>query len=289
MLRVALVCAAFASTMMIACGPGTPGEDKADSGEVPPQQACTEDSDCTDMVCCGVDDDNGHCADTSWNRFDCGGCGDTCAEDGEACLDGACREVVFAALCEGGEVIRVSDGLANDDQAGGTMATAVSEACGGGAASLNQDDPSLIDGNGNMLPGKGEILVVTGGVFVSTIALALESYGTTGVYFTGNETGGGFYDMETGATVASWDAADISSTHDFFAVQISPDPLGSRVVITAAGADQAGTKAAARWFESVVAPDLRGHSKRSYVVEWTDSDEDGTPSAGDTYDEVGSR
>lgn len=283
---LAMGAAAIAATTS-GCQPGTGptdgggqgGDRDGAAGQVTPD--CSSDDDCGGDTCC-----DGECANLAYNALNCDGCGNACAGS-ESCFEGSCRPAAFAGLCDGKGLIRVSNGLPNDDQAGGVVATAIEDACGLSAQTVPQNDGEISDATGALLPGTGEIVVVTGGIYVSSVALSQETSGLSPIYFSGNEAGGGFYDMDTGDVIATWETADVSTTHDFFAVTIAPDPVGSRFVVTAAGAEQAGTKAAARYFADVIAPDLRSHARRYYVVEWTDGDDDGQPSAGDGYDVLG--
>lgn len=281
MLRgVVFVAMAAAAAFQLGC---KPEEDK------PPAQSnaasqimedCESDDDCSGDTCC-----EGNCANLAFNAYHCDACGTECG-GGESCFEGSCRPAAFAGVCDAKGLIQIKNGFDDDDAAGRIIGNAIADACDLDLESVEHLDGDVTDDEGNILPGAGEVLVVPGGIYVSPVAEKMEIDQFAAVYFLGDEFGdgsGGFYEMD-GDEIVSWGPGDVGETRDFFVLQISPDPVGSRFVIQASGAAFYGTRAAARFFVDQVANDFRGATERWYVVEWNDEDEDGQPSSGDSYE-----
>jgi len=90
------------------------------------------------------------------------------------------------------------------------------------------------------------------------------------------------YTRPDGGVIAQADPATISPAHDVFVVQLVRTPSGA-LVLNAAGIFGPGTSAAAWYLVHTMLPQRPQLSYAWYVVDWSDTDGDGLPSAGDTW------
>jgi hypothetical protein len=152
----------------------------------------------------------------------------------------------------------------------------------------SQTDPALVDQTtGQPLAGGGVTYVLGGGPFASKPLEWLEQTQTvTKVYFTAPDgINYDWVDRTSAATVASMPATDCSPHRDQFVSELVTDPMSGTLSLIGYGAcvGGAGTQAAAWYYANVMLPNAASYPDSWYVVDWTDTDNDAAPSAGDTF------
>ncbi|HEY0880605.1 MAG TPA: hypothetical protein VGD87_03685, partial [Archangium sp.] len=127
----------------------------------------------------------------------------------------------------------------------------------------------------------GELLVAGGGSFRQRVVGWAEQTRTAWLSDTSTATDA-IYSLPDGGVVSSVPFSMLSAAKDRIVIQLVRAPTGA-LVLNAAGFNGEGTRAAAEYFVSTVLPNRAALSTRWYVVEWTDTDASGGPSAGDGY------
>jgi hypothetical protein len=79
----------------------------------------------------------------------------------------------------------------------------------------------------------------------------------------------------------------LSPSLDYFALEVSVEPKSGTLCFFGFGMLVPGTEAVAYYFQNHVVPHLDTYSDAWYVYGWTDTDNNGMPSAGDTFMLVG--
>ncbi len=190
---------------------------------------------------------------------------------GEACLGTACAAVRFDALCGLGRATYLTDGRATDDEVSAQIGQAVASACGGELAVGWADlaDPAVFDpATGRLLTPTPELAIAAGGFYFNPLVGALERSRVSPLYFTSDPAEGiGWAASATGAPVLLFPDESVTDGHDYFVVQLFPDG-GGRLVLVAYGVGAAGTRAAGRLAESMLASpgDFTG---TWHVYEWS--------------------
>jgi len=88
------------------------------------------------------------------------------------------------------------------------------------------------------------------------------------------------HDSISNALIASEQIADVSDSHDLFAVQFMREPSSNSLILNAYGFTVGGTAAATLYFTDVLAPNLAAAADKAWFVgEWTDKDADKLPDA----------
>jgi hypothetical protein len=278
----------------------TNGNAPAPSGALPPTgppaattQApvpeCKANADCDvagGALCC-----SGICATIRDSNDNCGGCGRKCSAQ-QFCFASACHALELSATCTKDGLIVVTDGNADDDAAAAIVSTALQTgACTPASAvvSVPQTDASVLDqATAQPVYGTGKLGVFTGGSFYQRGLAYLDKLATTPVV--GVESGTSFtlHDRGTGRVRLQLDESALSAQHDYFVVEIAKDPSTSTVAVAIWGVLAPGTRAGAAYFAAQMLPVRNTLTKAWYVVEWTDSNQDGAANAGDTFTVIAS-
>jgi hypothetical protein len=87
----------------------------------------------------------------------------------------------------------------------------------------------------------------------------------------------------TSAIVLSLPRGEVTAAHDVGILQVVHEPIGGTFSLSVYGHEFQGTQAAAFYFTTAIAPNLKNDLRRYYVVEWTDRDGDETPTAADLF------
>lgn len=141
--------------------------------------------------------------------------------------------------------------------------------------------------------GAGDLLIEIGGPYTSNTAHYVESHGYTRLYDTtpdGNVVG--FYgrsaDGGTDPEIAVVPIPTLTTTHDFFKIEMVVDPVSGTRVLQIYGIFSPGTLAAEWFFENRMLPNLSAYPLRYYVYEWSHGDAGPNPGASDTFTLVAS-
>lgn len=228
-------------------------------------------------LCC-----NGRCILPTVDPLHCNGCGAACTAS-QFCGRGVCTEATFAALCAQPVALALLDGQASDDQSSLAMSAAIAASCtpavDAGQAVAN-DAGLLRVANGEPLQ-LGELLVAGGGSFRQRVAAWADQ--TPGPWLRDTSTAtDAIYGLPDGGIASSVPFTMLSPAKDRVLIQLVRAPTGA-LVLNAAGFHGEGTRAAAEYFVGTLLPNRANLTTRWYVVEWTDLDSSGGPSAGDSY------
>jgi hypothetical protein len=77
--------------------------------------------------------------------------------------------------------------------------------------------------------------------------------------------------------------ATLTAHHDYFALEVTVEPASGTLCFFGYGMYAPGTSAAAYYFQNDVIGSRAMFPDVWYVYEWTDTDNSGTPSAGDAF------
>lgn len=220
------------------------------------------------------------------------------ARAGDAAHDGSSGDVAvdamvplvprFATVCTFASFGLIQDAISIDDAAGMEVATASAQACGGTAsvAAVAQGDPGVLDASGRPLFGPTRLAVLGGGDANQLAVQYLDMADTPLVPMTGANRVQ-LLIRATGAFALDVAANTYGMRHDVGYVQVTLEPIGDTLVLSAIGHTANGTTAAGLWFDANRASILAG-ALQWIVVDWQDTDATSGPSAGDTFTVVAS-
>ena len=75
----------------------------------------------------------------------------------------------------------------------------------------------------------------------------------------------------------------MTAHHDYFLLELSVEPISGTLCFFGYGMLSQGTIAAGYYFQSTIVPALSTYTDAWYVYEWTDTNNDSVPNAGDTF------
>lgn len=191
----------------------------------------------------------------------------------------------FRSLCHYAQVTVVDNGLTVDDMVGATLASTLAGGCGNAPATTTvaQDASGILDPTGRPLVSPDQLVVIGGGDGPNKAIAYLLQADTPVIWSSSSQAT--YHERATGRLIAS---GPVSSTHDYAVVMVVDEPIGGTRILSASGQTVNGTKAASFWFTTQLAPVIATELRAWAVVEWTDTDGDATPSAGDTWAVAGS-
>lgn len=201
----------------------------------------------------------------------------------DATVEGGVVPGTLAEVCGFENVTVILDGDAVDERVGAELAASIGSGCSTAPTvrSLDQNTPGLLDPTTHApLLGPNDLGVFGGDVFYQLVmrylVVSLSPLITS-------EAGGRYTVVrrDTGATLVDVPLEEITATHDFGVIQIIHDPATDSTLVTANGHFFGGTLSASYFFTTVVAPTLTSQARGFYVIEWTNTDADPEPSAGD--------
>jgi hypothetical protein len=288
------------------CAPGCKSDSACESQRCLPSHDCFEcltDAECGDGRVCGTGVCSapcigtcdagtccsGRCVDLARDDAHCGACGNLCTAT-SFCDGVACRPTLVANLCEPSSVVVVLDGLGDDDDAGARLATLLSTCAPPVPTTFvpAADAGAYFDvATGEPWVHGGAALGLMGGPFGQKMVGWLERTGATQVRFAATATDVLFV-RQDGGVVAQAPFALSNASHDWFVLELVKDPQRGSASLVSFGFGGAGTAAGAYFLANQVWPTRSAWTKAWYVVEWTDVDASGTPTAGDAYTVVGS-
>jgi hypothetical protein len=238
------------------------------------------------LSCCG-----GYCTDTSKDPRNCGSCGNACAP-AQFCTGTACTDAVLKNLCGNAQATVVFDPFPGDNDAGEQLVSAVAKGCvpATGIRSVDQgagmaEDPAT----GRPLTGPGDTLVAGGGLFGQKGVAYMESQGLTPLVIGSNGVNNiEIRNTKTNAVLVSVSNTMLTAHHDYVVLEVSVEPMSGTLCFFGYGLGLPGTAAAAFYYENKVVPNRGMYPGTWYLYEWTDTDNNGAASAGDTFTLLGS-
>jgi hypothetical protein len=155
------------------------------------------------------------------------------------------------------------------------MATAVSQSV---STAINTT-------TGQPVAGGGELLVAVGGDSAQRLVKYLEASGTSHVY---NEYDGlntlWFKRRDAAHTiVATVTKSTLTSTHDYFLIEVVSDSISGTLSLVIYGVDSPGTKAGAYYFANTILTSIATYTSAWYLYEWAGTSADGGAGPGDTF------
>lgn len=241
---------------------------------------CDEKNPCEAGTCC-----NGHCTDVTKDPRNCGSCGAACTTT-QFCNGKACIAAVMKNLCENPKVALILDGLGPDEQGAGKIGAAMDAGCVPSVQVRNvlQNAPGVLDDAGRPLLGVGDTYLATGGGFGQIALRWVEGTKTGPIYGIGDPNSYSFVRSSDNGLLAKVQNVDLTAKHDWFVTYLAPEPQSGTLVFAVYGVLDPGTSAAVYWTTNVLVPNRATYDKQYYLVEWTDSDDAGTPNAPDGND-----
>ncbi len=170
------------------------------------------------------------------------------------------------------------DPYSADNEAGTTMAAALANGCMPAVAfrTTTQDAGVAEDpATGRPITGPGDTLVAAGGYFgqrgvayMETAKIAPLTLGTDG-------TNSWIRNIKTGANVVLVASSMLTAHHDYFALEVSVEPISGTLCFFGYGMLVPGTAAAAYYFQNDIVANRATFPGVWYVYEWTDTDNSG--------------
>jgi len=188
----------------------------------------------------------------------------------------------LSSACQIGKLVVVLDGQEGDDPTGRALSQALVTHCA--VSQTSREVPQTVADvlnptSGQPVSGSDELLLIAGGNYfqkgmgylVTNKLAPLTNVGSFDKYE--------IRDTQTNALLASELIADVSDSHDLFAVQFIRDPNTDSLILNTYGFTVGGTAAATHYFTNVLALDLANVDKAWFVGEWTDKNADKLPNA----------
>jgi hypothetical protein len=247
----------------------------------PQVPACDSANRCSGgLTCC-----SGACVDVSRDPANCGACSVVCAS-AQFCTGSACEDVAFAHICDTRAITVALDPFPEDDEAGATLGTALSGACGPSVTmqQSSQLQPGILAMDaGRPALGVGDMLVAAGGAYGQLAVGYMDTAGLTPVYLSTDGVTARMIDRATGTQLVIAQVSDLGPHHDLFFLELAVEPQSGTLCFFGAGVLAPGTLAAAYYGSTQVVPGRAGDAHSWYVVEWTDTNGDGAANAGDVF------
>jgi hypothetical protein len=237
------------------------------------------------LVCCEP-----RCVDMQRDIGNCGACGTACASK-DFCAPAGCLPALISNLCALGAASALLDGAPADDRAAADVLRALEARCAPAPATraLEQGGADVINpANGRVVVSGGELLVLAGGPYFNKTAGFLEKERSSPVYNGGAYPTIQFIRSADDAVVASSTFPESTASHDTIVIQVAREPTTGTLGLMLYGFHPNGTLAAAWHFVHVMAADLASYPAAYYVYDWTDTNADQVPNAGDTWRLLGS-
>jgi hypothetical protein len=235
------------------------------------------------LACC-----SGFCADTRHDPRNCGTCGTACGAT-QFCTGTSCDDAVFSNVCANQATTVVNDPYTTDIQAGVAIGTALAACSDAGVAVaiVPQTKPGVLlpMGDAGQRPntGVGDTLVAGGSWWGQLSVAYMDSSELTPVYLTNDGTTSHFFERSTGLPLVTTLDSALTAQHDYFFLELAVEPVSGTLCLFGEGILAPGTVAAGYYGSQVVVPQHATYTASYYVYEWTDTNQDGTPGAGDTF------
>ena len=239
------------------------------------------------LTCC-----SGWCIDTTADPRNCGGCGNACSSN-QFCTRVSCDDAVLKNVCDNAMVTVVDDPYSADNATGAALGAALMGGCGmhpGVVARTTDEDSGVAQdpGTGRPLLGPGETLVAGGGYFGQASVSYMEQNALVSIYSGNDGTNSWIRKSKTNTNIVYITTSTLTMHHDYFVLEVGVEPVSGTLCFYGYGLLAPGTAAAAYYFQNDIIGNLSTFSNAWYVYEWTDTNMDGTPSAGDMFTQVSS-
>jgi hypothetical protein len=208
------------------------------------------------------------------------------------CNGTACNDAVLKNLCSNPRATVVRDEYSGDNDAGVRLAAAIAMGCspttsvrvvdqGGGVA----EDPAT----GRPLTGPGDTLVAGGGLFGQKGVAYMEAQGLTPLAVGSSGLNNiQIRNTRTNAILVSVSNTVLTAHHDYAVLEVSVEPTSGSLCFFGYGLGLPGTAAAAFYYQNNVVPNRAMYPDAWYLYEWTDTDNNSTASAADSFSLLGS-
>jgi hypothetical protein len=238
-------------------------------------------------TCCGD-----RCADLARDTRSCLVCGTACSTV-QFCGIAGCSDGIISKVCDSAAATFLKDGLSTDDEQDIRLRDGFLAGCAHKPTVrvVTQEEADTVNGKtGQPYVGSGDMQVIVGGRFGQRLIGYLEDTGATRIYNSFDGNGAQFHlrgdDGGVGTVVVDGKSAQITDHHDWFLVETVVDPTSGTMMFAVDGFNSQGTVAATYFFLNVMLPSLATYDQSYYIYEWTDTNDDGTPGAGDTFTQV---
>jgi hypothetical protein len=184
---------------------------------------------------------------------------------------------VFSNICANARGTVVLDQYDPDNDAGSMMGAALAANCNPAVVvGVAQQDAGIVNDpiTGRPTAGPGDTLLMGGGSYGQLTMGYLDNAGLTKLLLAVDGPNNlAFFDRATNVAVVSAPFSTLTSSHDFFALELTVEPISGTLSYTGFGMYAAGTAAAGYYFAQVVMPNIATYTDAWYVYEWTDSGE----------------
>jgi hypothetical protein len=134
----------------------------------------------------------------------------------------------------------------------------------------------------------GDLLVLACGPHFNKTAGFLEQQRSIPVYNGGAYPTIQFIRSADDAVIGASTFPESTASHDMIVIQIGRERVTGTAALVLYGFHPNGTRAAAWQFAHVMAPKLESYGEAYYVYDWTDTNGDELPNAGDSWRLLGS-
>jgi hypothetical protein len=218
----------------------------------------------------------------------------TCkCEAGSFCAaDGACLPLALDTVCKSGGFYTLHNAYPSDNLVADSVSAILGKYCGVEAKVIDQSDASVIDQcSGAPLLGMGNTVVMAGGFFTQYAARYFDRtlspvYLDRDVSETADVSAPNQIKSRSGKVLHSYPDSDVSTTSDYFVIQLLADPSRGALFVHLYGHGNMGTAAASWYFQNSLLPSHSRDWTSFVVVHWVDGNGDGLAGDGDKFDVV---
>jgi hypothetical protein len=230
--------------------------------------ACNTQTPCADsgsLQCC-----NGICVDTSADPNNCGSCSNACTST-QFCNGTSCYDTILANVCKNPRGTVVGDSYySTDTLAGIAMGHGLSASCTPVPSIVQSQQTALgvLEMTTNRpITGVGNTFIAGGGAFGQEGIAYMEGRYTS-LYLSNDGTTSNIVNRNTGSVAMTLDS-NLTSTHDYFYVQVAVEPASGTLCFEAAGIYGPGTVAAGYFVQNIMMADPAKYTNSWYVFAWT--------------------
>jgi hypothetical protein len=188
-------------------------------------------------------------------------------------------------LCKARTMTAIRGGAIFDDMLAITIANQLAATCPlvPAVREVSQDDPGVLDPTTNrpLLTSK-DLAVIGGGEFFQR-AIGYLIIADTPLILEEMPARVRIIERATNTVLLDRAPSSFSNTHDVGIVELVHEPIGGSSVLSFQARVSEGTIAMGYWFSNIQLPQLATTTQRWFVIEWTSTDTDPAPSAGDSY------